>query len=520
MQKSVKRTGLHAALLSAVLSAALLGAAAPAGARVITAAVPTGFSSLDSWDAIDNLSRAVGRSMYEGLYVFDKDLKPTPQLAESHEVSKDGLVYTFKLRRGVKFHDGTAFTAEAVKMNFDRGMNPDSKLSRRNFFNFVKTVEVVDPYTVRFTLKTPTAGFIQRLSNGTATMICPSLLKRAATKQVTAFEACGTGPYVLKRFSPAEELYAEKFNDYRVKGLPKFDAIRWVPVTENQTRAMMLQTGEAQFISPVPNEQFRQLEHDPNLTLIKAPSVVTRYLSMNETKKPFNDVRVREAINYAINRQALVKVAYNGFAVPSTGYLPPQIESAVDFGVHPYDPKKARELLKEAGYPNGFKTSILSAYNDGKTLKTLQFLQQQLAQVGIKAETRALEAGQRTLIYGAKTPADSRHELYLIGWTNSAAEPDWGLRPLLASYNTPPVLNNESYYKNPKVDALFDEAIRETDPAKRAALYAELQKTVNADLPWAPLVFEMTTAGRAKALKHFEPLPDGSFSFYEAEWTE
>ena len=230
-------------------------------------------------------------------------------------------------------------------MNFDRGMNPESKLTRRTFFKFVDRVEVVDPYTVRIVLKTPTAGFIQRLANGTAGMICPSLLKRATTKQVTAYEACGTGPYTLKRFSPAEELYAVKFPNYRVPGLPKFDAIRWVPVTENSTRAMMLQTGEAQFISPVPNEQFLPLSKSGKLTLQKTPSVVTRYLSMNETKKPFDDIRVREAVSLAINRKALVKVAYNGFAVPSTGYLPTQIEGGVDFGEFPYDPKRARELL-------------------------------------------------------------------------------------------------------------------------------------------------------------------------------
>ncbi len=509
-----------AALSLTAFSAAMLIASAPAEAREITAAVATGFTTLDPWDAVDNLSRAVSRSFYESLYTFDKDLKPVPQLAEGYEVSKDGLTYTFRLRKGVKFHDGTEFTADAVKMNFDRGMNPESKLTRRTFFKFVDRVEVVDPYTVRIVLKTPTAGFIQRLANGTAGMICPSLLKRATTKQVTAYEACGTGPYTLKRFSPAEELYTVKFPNYRVPGLPKFDAIRWVPVTENSTRAMMLQTGEAQFISPVPNEQFLPLSKSGKLSLQKTPSVVTRYLSMNETKKPFDDIRVREAVSLAINRKALIKVAYNGFAVPSTGYLPAQIEGGVDFGEFPYDPKRARELLKEAGFPQGFKTTIWSAYNDGKTVKTLQFLQQQLAQVGIHAETKALEAGQRTVIYGAKTPTESQHQLYLIGWTNSAAEPDWGLRPLLDSRSCPPVLNNDSYYKNPKVDALFDEAIKETLTEKRVELYHEIQNLVNADKPWAPLIFEMVTAGTAKELKNFTVLPDGGFDFYSAEWKE
>ena len=312
----------------------------------------------------------------------------------------------------------------------------------------VDKVEAVDPLTVRFTLKQPTAGFIARLSNGTASMVCPSLLKKAAAagdaaaaKKVTAYEACGTGPYTLKHFEPTEVLEVVKNPNYRVAGLPKFDSLRWVPVAENSTRAMMLRTGEAQFIWPVPAEQVKALEADDKLSIQKTPSVVTRYISMNETKKPFNDVRVRKAISLAINRNALIKVAYNGLAVPSTGYLPPQIEGAVNYGPFPYDPKAARELLKEAGFPEGFHATLWSAYNDGKTLKTLQFLQQQLAQVGIHVETRALEAGQRSLIYSAQTPADSQHQLYLIGWTNSAAEPDWGLRPLLDSRSAPPVLN-------------------------------------------------------------------------------
>lgn len=512
---------LHtAAPLFSALTAALLIASVPAEAREITAAVPTNFSTLDPWDALDNLSRSVSASIYEGLYTFDGNLKPVAQLATSHEVSADGLVYTFHLRDGVKFHDGADFDAEAVRLNFERGMNPDSKLSRRTFFKFVDKVEVLDRLTVRFTLKTPTAGFIARLANGTASMVCPSLLKRATSKQVTAYEACGTGPYKFESFKPTEYLHVVKFENYRVAGLPKLDGIRWVPVPENSTRAMMLQTGEAQFISPVPSEQMKVLEKKSNLEMLQVPSVVTRYLSMNETKKPFDDIRVRQAVNLAINRKALIKVAYNGLAVPSTGYIPPQLEGAVEFHDFEYNPAKARELLREAGFPNGFKTNIWSAYNDGKTLKTLQFLQQQLAQVGIRAETRALEAGQRSLIYSAQKPEDTQHHLYLIGWTNSAAEPDWGLRPLLDSRSTPPVLNNESYYNNPKVDELLDKAVAEPDQAKRVALYGELQRTVHADCPWAPLVFETLTAGRAKQLKNFTVKPDSSFNFYEAEWQD
>ncbi len=508
------------ALAAALALAALLPAGQSAQAREVTAGIVSNLTTLDPWDANDNLSRSVASSIYESLYVFDTNLKAVPQLASGHEVTPDGLVYTFHLRDGVKFHDGSDFDAEAVVLNFNRALDPKMNLSRRTFFGFIDKVEAVDRLTVRFTLKVPTASFIARLSNGTAGMVCPSLLKRATTKQVTAYDACGTGPFKLVKYNPSEALHVTKFEAYRVKGLPKIDGIRWVPVPENNTRAMMLSTGEAQFVSPVPSEQMESLGKNPKLAMMNVPSIVMRYIAINESKKPYGDLRVREALNLAINRKALIKVAYNGFASPATGYQPPQIEGSIQFDDWEYNPAKARKLLAEAGYPNGFRTSVWAFSNDSKHMKMLQFLQQQLAQVGIKAETRALEAGQRTVLNVAKTPAESPHELYIIGWTNSTAEPDWGLRPHLDSRCAPPVLNNYSYYANPKVDALLDRALTETDPRQRAATYVEAQKLIHADKPWVPLVYEAVTAGAAKELRNFSPRPDGSFSFYEAEWRE
>lgn len=141
-------------------------------------------------------------------------------------------------------------------------------------------------------------------------------------------------------------------------GLPKFKALRWVPVVENSTRAAMLQTGEAQFIQMAPVEQIPVLKANPNLAVNVVPSVVMRYMSMNMNEKPFDNPKVRQAVNYAINKQALCKVAYSGYARPADGVIPEQIPNAVKLGPWPYDPKKARELLKEAGYPNGFKTTL------------------------------------------------------------------------------------------------------------------------------------------------------------------
>ncbi len=157
----------------------------------------------------------------------------------------------------------------------------------------------------------------------------------------------------------------------------------------------MLQTGEAQFAFPIPYEQAALLAKNKNLELVASPSIMQRYISMNVTQKPFDNPKVREALNYAINRQALVKVAFAGYATPATGVVPPSIAYAQSYQPWPYDPAKARELLKEAGYPDGFSTTLWSSHNHSTAQKVLQFTQQQLAQIGIKARITAMDAGQR-----------------------------------------------------------------------------------------------------------------------------
>ena len=390
---------MRKSLLSAVCAVSLAAAATlPSGsqARGITVAVGSSFTTLDPYQATDLLSRTVAKSFYEGLYSFDKNLKPVPQLAESYEVSEDGLVYTFKLRDGVKFHDGTDFTAEAVKLNFERVLNPDNHLSRRSFFNFIGRIEVVDRLHVKFVLSRRTPGFLQRLANGSGQMICPNTIKTMDGRGI-AFNPCGTGPYLLKDYNPSERLVVVKNPNYRVKGLPKLDSITWLPVAENASRAAMLRTKEAAFIQPMPVEQVKDIENDPELKLNVVPSIMMRYLSINNAHKPFDDVRVRKAISLAINREALCKVAFSGYARPATGVLPLPIPSAVDLGVPKYDPQEAKRLLAEAGFPNGFSTKLWSGYNNSTSSKVIQFIQQQLNQVGIKTETRILEAGQRVV---------------------------------------------------------------------------------------------------------------------------
>jgi glutathione transport system substrate-binding protein len=308
-------------LLAAMIVAfgALMAGSALASKDVVFAVAST-FTTTDPYDANDTLSQAMAKSFYEGLYGFDKDMRMIPVLAESYSVSKDGLVYTLKLRKGVKFHDGTDFKADAVKANFDRVTNPDNKLKRYGLYSNIAKTEVVDEYTARITLKTAFSAFINNLAHPSGVMISPTALAKYG-KDI-ASHPVGTGPFKFVEWNRTDFLKVAKFDGYWRKGYPKVDTITWKPVIDSNSRAAVMQTGEAQFTFPVPYELDAVLRAKPQLELVAAPSIVIRYLSMNTQQKPFDNVKVRQAIAYAINKAALAKVAFNGYATPAEGVVP------------------------------------------------------------------------------------------------------------------------------------------------------------------------------------------------------
>ncbi len=495
-----------------------LGIAAPAyGAKDVVFAVASTFTTTDPYDANDTLSQAMAKSFYEGLFGFDRNMKLKPVLAESYEASKDGLTYTIKLRHGVKFHDGTDFDAEAVKANFDRVTNPDNKLKRYGLYSIIAKTEVIDPYTVKITLKEPFSAFINDLAHPSGVMISPAALKQWGSKDI-AFHPVGTGPFKFVEWKSTDYLKVAKNENYWRKGYPKVDTITWKPVVDNNSRAALMQTGEAHFTFPVPYELADVLKSKPNLELVAAPSIVLRYLSMNVQQKPFDNPKVRQAIAYAINKQALAKVAFNGYAVPADGVVPAAVEYSVKLGPWPYDLAKAKQLMKEAGYSNGFETELWSAYNHSTAQKVSQFLQQQLAQIGIKAKITLLETGQRVEKVESWQDAKAAPvRLYYVGWSSSTGEADWALRPLLFGDSWPPKLFNTAYYKNDKVDADIKGALATTDKAQKAKLYRDAQQTIWNDAPWAPLVTEKLLSAHSKKLSGVYVMPDASFEFSEVD---
>jgi glutathione transport system substrate-binding protein len=444
-------------------------------------------------------------------------MKLKPVLAESYAASQDGLTYTIKLRKGIKFHDGTDFNAEAVKENFDRVTDPDNKLKRYGLYSIIAKTEVVDEYTARIMLKEPFSAFINDLAHPSGVMISPAALKQWGSKDI-AFHPVGTGPFKFVEWKATDYLKVAKNEHYWRTGYPKVDSITWKPVVDNNSRAALMQTGEAQFTYPVPYELADVLKAKPGLEVVAAPSIVLRYLSMNTQQKPFDNPKVREAIAYAINKEALAKVAFNGYATPADGVVPDAVEYSVKLGPWPYDLAKAKKLMAEAGYPNGFETELWSAFNNSTAQKVSQFLQQQLQQIGIRTKITLLEAGQRVeRVESWQDPKTAPVRLYYVGWSSSTGEADWALRPLLYGDSWPPKLFNTAYYRNDKVDGDIKGALATTDKAQKAKLYRDAQQTIWKDAPWAPLVTEKLLSAHSRKLTGVYVMPDASFDFTDVD---
>ena len=500
------------------LALAALAAGPALAAKDVVFAVASTFTTTDPYDANDTLSQAMAKSFYEGLFGFNKDMRMIPVLAESYSASKDGLVYTIKLKQGIKFHDGTDFKADAVKVNLDRVTNPENKLKRYGLYNNnIAKVDVVDDYTARITLKTPFSPFINQLAHPSTVMISPTALKQYGSKDI-AFHPVGTGPFKFVEWKATDYLKVAKFDGYWRKGYPKVDTITWKPVVDNNARAALMQTGEAHFTYPVPYEVAEVLRGKPDLEVVAAPSIVLRYLAMNMLQKPLDNPKVRQAINYAINKEALTKVAFSGYATVAEGVAPQGVEYAVKVGPWPYDVAKAKQLMAEAGYPNGFETELWSGYNNTTAQKVAQFLQQQLQQIGIKTKITLLEAGQRVeKVESWQDPATAPVRLYYIGWSTSTGEADWALRPLLSGDSWVPKLSNYTFYKNPKFDADIKNAQLTTDSTEKAKLYKDAQEVAWNDATWAPLVVEKLLSAHNKKLSGVYVAPDASYNYTEVD---
>jgi len=477
-----------------------------AGEKVITIAQYADADRLDPQDTNDNASYSIEKPIIEGLLGFNEKMEQIPQLAEKWDASPDARVYTFYLRKGVKFHDGTPFNAAAVKANFDRVRNPENKLRRYTLYKIISQIDVLDDYTVRFTLSEPFGAMIATFAHPAGGINSPAAVEKYGKDYMK--NPVGTGPYKFQEWVPNDHITLVKNPDYWDKANEaKVDKIIIKPVPEDGTRIAMLQKGDAQFINPVPYVMSEVVKADRNLSLASNEAIYTYWVAMNVQKKPFNDVRVRQAMNYAINKEAIIKAVLRGHGKPADSPLAPQVWGYTPVKTYPYDPAKAKALLAEAGYANGFKALLRGvAQTDPKEIMVA--IQGQLKQVGVEIEIAALPAAALNADR-FKPLAENRGEMDYAGWSPSTGDADWGIRPLLTKENWPPTNFTIGFYTNPKVEELVKAALQTSDAAKRKAAYAEAQRIIVDDCPWIFLWVNNLLGGSRANVGGISIQPDG-----------
>ena len=486
----------------------------------IVAAMLVDFTTMDPMDTSDTLSGGIQRLMMDGLFGFDDNMGIIPMLATGYEANDDATEFTIKLREGVQFSDGTPWNAEAAKANLDRWGDKELGLKRTTLLcNVLESTEIVDDYTVKVTLASPFGAFIPTLAHPACVCVSPKVIEKGNEEAAKA--PVGTGQYTFVEWVAGEHATIALNKDWwgydadicggtaLVDPDAGFKTITFKPVSENATRVAMLQSGDAQLIWPVPTESIEVLRGDANVAVGQEEGIVVRYLMMNNQKAPFNDVRVRQAINYAINKEAYCAVVKNGVATPATSVIGPAVQYYKGNDVYAYDIEKAKSLLAEAGYPDGFKTSILCA-STTSNLKQAEFLQQQLAQVGIDVEINALESAVvNQKVQDVDVPgAEAEVEMYTIGWSPSTGDADWGMRPLLAIESEPPMSYNICYYENEEVDQLLKDALSTADDAKRAEAYAKAQDIIWEESPLVCLANDANTWATSKNVVDVKVFPD------------
>lgn len=522
-QRGITRRELLATTGAGLAATALSGlgasrrTASAQGARTVTVALYADAISLDPEDTNDNLSLSIEREVYDGLLGFTPDMKIKPELATSWEVSKDARVFTFHLRQGVRFHDGTPFNAEAVKINFDRARNAEHKLKKYSLYEEIASVEALNDTTVRFTLRKPFGAMLYNFAHPSSRIISPAALKQG--EGYIARHPIGTGPFKFVSWTPGQQIVLERNPDFWQSGQPRVDRLVIKPVPEDASRVAMLLSGEAQFVFPVPGVQVAAVSRTSGVSVARRWSIYAYYVALNTQHEPFRNVKVRQALNYAIDKNAIDTVVLRGFARPLDAPMAPGVAgySRVQAGGWPYDIAKAKALLSEAGFSNGFTTTLWEG-NQTETQRVGEAIQQMLAKVGVTVRLVPMEAGTLTAIR-YKPYTENQSQMNLTGWSPSTGDADWALRPLFDSASWPPTLFNLAFYKNAQVDALLLDALSTADQAKRDRDYAEASRIIWNDAPWIFLYSSELLSGVSNKVTGVYALPDGTVDLREAALT-
>jgi peptide/nickel transport system substrate-binding protein/oligopeptide transport system substrate-binding protein len=460
-------------------------------------------------------------SMIKSLFSRLMDYKPgtselVPSLAESFEVSPDGLTYTFKLRNGVKFSNGRGVVASDVRYSIERAVNPKTQSPGAGFFAAIKGhedlaagkaetlagIETPDDHTVVFKLSRPDATFLHVMAINFASVVPKEAVDAAGGD--FGKKPVGSGAFTLKEWTIGQRIVFERNKDYYLKDTPKVDVFTVEVGQDPLVAVLRLQKGEVDIAGDgIPPAKFLEMRNSPDAAdmIVDGQQLQTGYVTLNTKVKPLDDVKVRQALNMAINKDRIIRII-NGRATPANQPLPPLMPGYDKaFAGYPYDPAKAKALLAEAGHPDGFSTVLYSTNTDPQP-RIAQAIQQDLAAIGVKAELKAL--AQANVIAAGGTEGEAPMIWSGgMGWIADFPDPSNFYGPILGCAGAVQGGWNWSWYCNEEIHKRAVEADAMSDPAKAAArtdawraIFTDIMK----DAPWIPIFNERRVVAKSKRM--------------------
>ncbi len=450
------------------------------------------FDTMDVQNCVSTSTKCVYFWVYNTL--VEKDMETNqlvPALAESWEQISD-TVWEFNLRKGVKFHNGADFTAKDVKFTYERGMTQGGSKSR---LDSMDKVEVIDDYTARIVLNQPDMDFIYKITDQNLVILSADAFETMEEEEANQI---GTGPYKYEEWKHGEYVSVTANPDYW-NGAPRTNRIVVRTIPEEAARLIALQTGEVDIIQSPASTDLGYIAEDPKLTLSQFPSSTVRYLGLNTSEAPFDNPKVRQAVAYAINRDELIAAVYQGNAMAMRNVMHPDNEFFKEVEGYSYNAEKARELLEEAGYADGFAIKMISnqAVND---VAICTIVQSQLAKLGITVELQSMESAT----FNATIAEGKGYQLMVSGWSGYTIGPDNALRSILHTDGR----INYTNVSDPYIDKTLDEARMLSDIEERKALYGELEEYMTDLAAFYPIAVEMLDLGMKAEVQGMK-LPNG-----------
>jgi peptide/nickel transport system substrate-binding protein len=473
-------------------------------AKTLVMLIESSPTNLDPRVGLDGQSERIDNLIFDDLLERDEHLNVKPGLADKWEIP-DPLTYVFHLHPGVKFHNGTALTSRDVKWTFDSLLGGKIRSTKSAAYRLVDHIDAPDDLTVIFHLKQPFATLLWNLSDGAIGIVPYGTLSEMSDHPI------GSGPFRFVSAEPDKEVVLERNDNYWGEKA-RLDRVRFAVVPDMTTRALELRKGSADIaINSLTPDMVVTLEQEPRLAILRGPGTVLQYMGFNYRDPILKDVRVRQALAYAIDRRPMLEYLWRGFAQPAASILPPQSWAySADVPVYNYAPERAQQLLDAAGYPAiaGVRFHLtMKTSTDENTRLMVAVLQQQLRQVQIQLDVRTYEFG--TFFADISRGA---FQFYSLRWIGGNEDPDIFEYAFHSSKFTPNGANR-SFYSNPKVDALIDQARSELDQEKRKQLYAQLQRILAEDLPSINLWYLDNVLVHSQRVTGLSLNPPGNYDF-------